>query len=77
MKTKQLEPMYSVEEAGKKLGGVSRWTIYAWMSRGKLERTRVGGRVMVKESSLLKLIRECSKKKVSGRGKKGGSRVAE
>ena len=51
-----LETLYSVSEAAKMLGGISRFTIYAWMSRGILERTRVGGRVMVRESSLLKLL---------------------
>jgi excisionase family DNA binding protein len=56
MGAKALETLYSVEEAAKKLGGVSKFTIYAWMSRGLLERTRVGGRVMVRESSLLKLL---------------------
>jgi excisionase family DNA binding protein len=56
METRLLEPLYSVEEAAKKLGGVSRFTVYAWMSRGILERTRVGGRVMVRESSLLNLL---------------------
>ncbi len=54
--TRGLETLYSVSEAANKLGGVSRFTIYAWMSRGLLERTRVGGRVMVRESSLLKLL---------------------
>jgi excisionase family DNA binding protein len=56
MDTKPLETLYSVAEAAKKLGGVSKFTIYAWLSRGLLERTRVGGRVMVRESSLLKLL---------------------
>jgi excisionase family DNA binding protein len=54
--TKLLETLYSVQEAARKLGGVSKFTLYAWMRRGTLERTRVGGRVMVRESSLLKLL---------------------
>ena len=56
MGAKTLEPLYSVEEAARKLGGVSKFTIYAWMARGVLDRQRVGGRVMVRESSLLKLL---------------------
>jgi excisionase family DNA binding protein len=72
MNTKPLETLYSVEEAAKKLGGVSKFTIYAWMSRGRLERTRVGGRVMVRESSLIKLLQQGSKRQ-SNRGKSGGS----
>lgn len=64
---KALEPMFSVEEAAKKLGGVSRFTIYAWMSRGLLERTRVGGRVMIRESSLLKLLERSNKQGCANR----------
>jgi excisionase family DNA binding protein len=56
--TRGLEPLYSVEEAAKRLGGVSKFTVYAWLNRGLLERTRVGGRVMVRESSLLKLLEQ-------------------
>ena len=72
MNPKSLETLYSVEEAAKKLGGVSKFTIYAWMSRGVLERTRVGGRVMVRESSLLKLLQGSERQ--SSR-KSGGSRA--
>ena len=59
--TKPLETLYSVSEAARILGGISRFTIYAWMSRGVLERTRVGGRVMVRESSILKLLEQGNK----------------
>ena len=65
MNRKPLEPLYSVKEAAKRLGGVSRFTIYAWMSRGFLERTRVGGRVMVRESSLLKLLERGEQRNLS------------
>jgi excisionase family DNA binding protein len=66
MGTKALEALYSVQAAAKKLGGVSKFTIYAWLSRGLLEKTKVGGRTMIRESSLLKLVEESSK-----RGKRG------
>lgn len=56
MVTRPMETLYSVEDAAKKLGGVSKFTIYAWLSRGMLERTKVGGRTMVRESSLLDLL---------------------
>jgi excisionase family DNA binding protein len=65
---KGLEPLYSVAETAKRLGGISRFTVYAWMNRGVLERTRVGGRVMVRESSLLKLL-ERSNRQGSARRK--------
>jgi excisionase family DNA binding protein len=69
--TKQLEPLYSVTEAARKLGGVSKFTVYAWMARGILERTRVGGRVMVRESSLLKLLEQGNKQEPTAN--KGGA----
>ena len=53
------------------LGGVSKFTIYAWMSRGLLERTRVGGCVMVRKSSLLKLL-EHGKQQEWPRGEEKG-----
>ena len=70
--TKPLETLYSVKDAAKKLGGVSKFTIYAWMSRGVLERTRVGGRVMVRESSLLKLLQQGNEREPKRR-RAGGS----
>jgi len=76
MATKPLETLYSVTDAARKLGGVSKFTIYAWMSRGLLERTRVGGRVMVRESSLLKLL-EQGNKQDTARRKKGDSHASK
>jgi excisionase family DNA binding protein len=70
--TRGLEPLYSVTEAARMLGGVSKFTVYAWMNRGLLERTRVGGRVMVRESSLLKLLQQSSERKAK-RHQCGGS----
>jgi excisionase family DNA binding protein len=67
--TRGLEPLYSVTEAARMLGGVSRFTVYAWMNRGLLERTRVGGRVMVRESSLLKLLEQGNSEDTSRRKK--------
>jgi excisionase family DNA binding protein len=51
-----LEILISVEEAAKKLGGISKWTVHAWLSQGKLQRTKVGGRTMIRESELQKVI---------------------
>jgi excisionase family DNA binding protein len=66
MKQKTMETLYSVDAAAKKLGGVSKFTIYGWLSKGVLERTRVGGRAMIRESSLLKLLEESSKRAKRG-----------
>jgi excisionase family DNA binding protein len=46
-----LEPLNSVNEAARKLN-VSPHTIKAWLKEGRLQRTRLGRRVMVRESEL-------------------------
>jgi excisionase family DNA binding protein len=53
-----MDTLLSVGEVAKRLGGLSRWTIYAWLSAGKLQRIKIGSRVMVKESEVLRVIRE-------------------
>jgi excisionase family DNA binding protein len=56
-----LDPLLSVEEAARRLGGLSKWTIHAWLSQGRLQRTKVGGRTMIRESELEKVIRDGGK----------------
>ena len=56
-----MDQLLSVTEAAKRLGGISRWTIHAWLSKGKLQRTKVGGRTMIRESELLKVIQDGGK----------------
>lgn len=51
-----MDNLISVAEAGKRLGGISKWTVHAWLSQGKLQRTKVGGRTMIRESELQKVI---------------------
>jgi excisionase family DNA binding protein len=51
-----VDTLYSVEDAAKRLGGISKWTVHAWLSQGKLQRTKVGGRTMIRESELQKVI---------------------
>jgi excisionase family DNA binding protein len=53
-----MENLLSVSEVARQLGGISKWTVYAWLSQGKLQRTKVGGRTMIRESELAKVIRE-------------------
>jgi len=52
--------LISVEEAAKRLGGVSRWTIYAWLAKGRLRKTKIGSRVMIAESDLQAFIAACN-----------------
>jgi excisionase family DNA binding protein len=54
------QTLLSVEEAALKLGGVSRWTIYSWLSHGRLRKTKVGSRVMIAERDLQDFIELCN-----------------
>jgi len=65
-----LDNLLSVEEAARRLGGLSKWTIHAWLSQGRLQRTKVGGRTMIRESELQKVIEEGGKSQ-SPRNRKG------
>jgi len=56
-----MDALLSVEEVAKRLGGISKWTIHAWLSQGRLQRTKVGGRTMIRESELEKVIEEGGK----------------
>ncbi len=52
--------LYSVEDAAAFLGGVSRYSIYAWVNQGRLKKTKVGSRVMIRESDLQKFLDQCN-----------------
>ncbi len=56
-----MDALYSVEDAARRLGGISKWTIHAWLSKGRLQRTKVGGRTMIRESELQKVIEDGGK----------------
>jgi excisionase family DNA binding protein len=56
-----METLLSVEEAARRLGGISKWTIHAWLSQGRLQRTKVGGCTMIRESELSKVVEDGGK----------------
>jgi excisionase family DNA binding protein len=58
-----LETLLSVAEAARRLGGISIWTVRSWLSTGRLQRTKVGGRTMVAESELERFILSSNKTK--------------
>jgi excisionase family DNA binding protein len=62
------DALFSVDEAAKRLGGISKWTVHAWLSQGKLQRTKVGGRTMIRESELQKVIQDGGKSPAPNRG---------
>jgi excisionase family DNA binding protein len=59
-----MDTLFSVEEAARRLGGISKWTVHAWLSQGRLQRTKVGGRTMIRESELAKVIEDGGKSPV-------------
>ena len=61
------DSLVSVEEAAKRLGGISKWTVHAWLSQGRLQRTKVGGRTMIRESELNRVMNEGGKSRVPNR----------
>jgi excisionase family DNA binding protein len=56
-----MERLLSVEETARQLGGVSKYTIHGWLAKGKLRRTKVGSRTMIRESELLRVIEDGGK----------------
>ena len=51
-----LEKLYSVRRAAKVLGGISPRTVYAWLGQGRIVRTKVGRRTMIRESELRRIL---------------------
>jgi len=62
-----LDPLISVNEAARRLGGISKWTVHAWLSQGRLQRTKVGSRTMIRESELEKVIEDGGRSNVPRR----------
>ncbi len=56
-----LEDLISVSEAARRLGGIAKSTVYAWLTDGKLRRTKVGSRTMIRVSELEKVIEDDGK----------------
>ena len=57
----QMDALLSIDEAARRLGGLSKYTIQAWLSSGKLRRTKVGSRTMIRESELERVIEDGGK----------------
>jgi hypothetical protein len=49
--------LHSIESAAEFLGGLSPWTIRAWLSQGKLQRVKVGSRTMIREQDLIDMAK--------------------
>jgi excisionase family DNA binding protein len=66
-----MDKLLSIDEAAQALGGISKYTVQAWLSTGKLRRTKVGSRTMIRESELQRVIED------GGKSKTARNRVAE
>lgn len=49
--------LHSIESAAEFLGGLSPWTIRAWLSQGRLTRIKIGSRTMVGEAELIAMAK--------------------
>jgi excisionase family DNA binding protein len=59
--------LLSVRDAAAYLGGISPYTVHAWLSQGRLPRTQIGNRTMVRLSALERLIKAGDGLKSAGR----------
>jgi excisionase family DNA binding protein len=59
--------LFSVKDAAAYLGGLSPYTVHAWLVKGKLRRCKLGSRTMIRLSELERFIAQ-------GDGKKGPAR---
>lgn len=57
----EMGKLYSVGDAAAFLGGISKYTVQAWLSSGKLRRTKVGSRTMIRESELQRVMEDGGK----------------
>lgn len=62
-----MENLLSIEEAARRLGGISKYTLQAWLTQGRLQRTKVGSRTMIRESELQRVVQDGGKSKVPRR----------
>lgn len=62
-----LETRLSVKGAARRVDDTHKWTIHPWLSQGKLQRTKVGGLTIFRESDLVNVI--------EGRGNSRSGRI--
>ena len=55
-----LSELHIVEETARRLGGVSVWSVYSWLSKKRLKKTKIGSRVMISEADLQAFIARCN-----------------
>jgi len=63
-----VDELISIEEAAKRLGGISKATVNAWLTQGRMQRVKVGRRTMLRATELTKVIEEGGKSAGPKRG---------
>lgn len=71
------DELLNVKEFAKYAGGISPWTVTAWLSHGKLVRTKIGGRTMIRRSELQRVLVEGGKSLGRPRPKKEAPQQVE
>lgn len=52
-----VEKVYSIPQAAE-ITTLSKWTLWKYLTEGRITRTKIGGRTVIRESELLKLIKD-------------------
>ena len=55
-----MDELLSIKEAARKMGGLSTYTIQSWLSKGRVPRTKVGARTMIRLSDLEAFVAKCN-----------------
>lgn len=63
------DKLFNIAEAAHYFGGVSEYTIHSWLSKGKLRRTKIGSRTMIRLSELERFAKEGEGQKSPGRNR--------
>jgi excisionase family DNA binding protein len=53
-----MDKLLPIDDSAEYLGGISTNTVWAWLQNGRLKRTKVGRRTMIRQSELDRLIEE-------------------
>jgi excisionase family DNA binding protein len=58
-KARLIDDLMDIPTAAQRLGGVSPWTVRAWLKAGRIAKTKVGARTMVSAAALEQFLEDC------------------
>jgi hypothetical protein len=62
-----MDELLSVEAFAQRCGGLSKYTIHAWLSQGRIRRTKLGSRTMIRLSELDRIVEDGGKSRARSR----------